>query len=364
MDDSARSSDSALSWGFWDKLVPLSPWLDPEVAKRDEWHNAIARLAWTVIIAGWVPVVSGPRGVYAAAYIGCAVFVLFSVGYLWTVRRWPEPSRARRAAALLYDNLGVNYIAFFGGPLAPIAWFLLWTTVAFGIRFGPAYVPRAVVVAVAGLVVNLLFSPYWGTHLVIGFSVLFVLVGIGAGSWVGFRDIASAHERTANRARLDALTGLPNRPHFTERLSQALTRARRTGLTAALLLLDLDGFKLVNDSLGHAAGDGLLKKVGEGIIGRIRASDFAARLGGDEFVVLLEGVRSRNDAARVADELISLVAGLPSGAATVTVGASVGIVLIDPAQPRRVLPEELLQRVDDAMYEAKRAGKGRYAFSD
>lgn len=364
MEASAPSSRQQLSGGFWDKLVPLSAWLDPEVAKRDEWHNAIARLAWTVVVCGWVLAVSGPRAAYAPVYVGCAAFVLFAVGYLWTVRRWPEPLRVRRAAALLYDNLAISYIAYFGGPFAPVAWFLLWSTVAFGLRFGPAYVPRAAVVAIAGLVFNLLFSAYWEAHRALGFTVVFVLVGIGMTSWLAFRDIASAHARTQTRARLDALTGLPNRPHFAERLSEALVRARRLGFTSALLLLDLDGFKSVNDSLGHAAGDGLLKRVAEGIAGRLRTSDFAARLGGDEFVVLLEAVRSRSDAARVADELIRLVASLGSDVAAVSVGTSVGIVVVDPALPQGTSPDELIQRADRAMYEAKRAGKGRYAFSD
>lgn len=99
---------------------------------------------------------------------------------------------------------------------------LLWSRVAFGIRFGPAYVPRAVVVGVAGFLLNLVFSTNWEAHRSLGLTVVFVLVGTVATSQLAFRDIASAYARMANRARLDALTGLPSCPHMTERLSQAL----------------------------------------------------------------------------------------------------------------------------------------------
>ncbi|MDA8109808.1 MAG: GGDEF domain-containing protein [Betaproteobacteria bacterium] len=353
------------SGGFLDKLVPLSHWLDAGVAKRDEQHNAYARLAWTVIVCIWALVASGLQPKYLGVY-GCIAFaLLFSLAYLWTVFRWPAPSRPRRAAALLYDNLAISYVASFGGPFAPFVWFHFWTTVAFGLRFGPAYVPRAASVAIAGLLWNLMFSAYWQAHRAFGFSVVLGLLGIAATSWVAFRDIAAAHAHTANRARQDALTGVPNRQCFTEHFSQALARTQRTGRALALLLLDLDGFKAVNDALGHAAGDALLQEIASRLGRRLRRSDMLARMGGDEFAILLEPVGERVDAASVAEELVRAVAGLEAiGEASMSVGASIGIVLVDAASARSAGADELVKRADRAMYEAKRAGKGRYAFAD
>lgn len=350
--------------GLLERLVPLSPWLEPEVAKRDERHNGYARFAWTVLVCIWAIVASELQWIYLGVY-GCIAFaLLFASLYLWSVFRWPAPSRPRRAAALLYDNLAISYVASFGGPFAPFIWFHFWTTIAFGLRFGPAYVPRAAAVAIAGILWNLAFSAYWEAHRAFGFSVALGLAGIAVTSWLAFRDIAAAHWRTARRARQDALTGLPNRPHFAEHLSQALARAQRTGQALALLLFDLDGFKAVNDSLGHHAGDALLQEVAARVARRLRRSDMLARIGGDEFAILLEAVGGRVQAGSLAEEVLRAVAdiGCVDGA-RVAVGASAGIVLVAADEARATAAEALLERADHAMYEAKRSGKGRCAFS-
>jgi diguanylate cyclase (GGDEF)-like protein len=126
----------------------------------------------------------------------------------------------------------------------------------------------------------------------------------------------------------DELTGLPNRRLFQDRLAGALERAHRTGKQAALLLVDLDHFKQVNDTAGHHVGDLLLRRVGEIFIGRVRRSDTVARTGGDEFSVILEEPTSREDAERVGHSLIQLLSEpLELGGHTVRVGASVGIAV-------------------------------------
>ena len=126
----------------------------------------------------------------------------------------------------------------------------------------------------------------------------------------------------------DELTGLPNRRLFQDRLTRALERARKSGSKTALLLVDLDQFKEVNDTLGHHAGDLLLKRVGEVFSERVRRSDTVARTGGDEFSVILDHPTGRTDAEMVANSLIDLLA-LPFnlGNRTISVGASVGIAI-------------------------------------
>ncbi|MCW2966430.1 MAG: hypothetical protein JWM71_202 [Solirubrobacteraceae bacterium] len=159
-----------------------------------------------------------------------------------------------------------------------------------------------------------------------------------------------------HQALHDALTGLPNRALFLDRLEHALARASRAGTEVAVLFLDLDRFKTVNDSLGHAAGDELLCVVGERIASCMRAADTAARLGGDEFAVLLEDLTSTREAVRVAERIIAaLEAPILVAGREVFIGASIGIATGTSGA------DDLLRHADVAMYRAKAQGKGRYA---
>jgi diguanylate cyclase (GGDEF)-like protein/PAS domain S-box-containing protein len=161
----------------------------------------------------------------------------------------------------------------------------------------------------------------------------------------------------------DPLTDLPNRALFTERVGQALGGRRSGDGRAAVLYVDLDGFKAVNDTIGHQAGDDLLIQAAHRLQDALRAGDTAARLGGDEFAALITGTGSGEAGERqvreIADRLRAVlcepypVAGAPDG--QVLVGASVGIAFAEPG----IGPTELLRRADLAMYRAKQAGKGR-----
>jgi diguanylate cyclase (GGDEF)-like protein/PAS domain S-box-containing protein len=163
-------------------------------------------------------------------------------------------------------------------------------------------------------------------------------------------------ELNQHQALHDALTGLPNRTLFHDRIGQALHRARRSDASVAVLMLDLDRFKEVNDSLGHAAGDALLIEIGRRLDGMLRASDTVARLGGDEFGVLLPDQTSLADVAiaaervRAAIQEPAIVHGLP-----LSVDTSIGIALY-PRDGREL--ETLLQHADAAMYHAKNGNTG------
>ncbi|MGE5621500.1 MAG: EAL domain-containing protein [Candidatus Bathyarchaeota archaeon] len=160
----------------------------------------------------------------------------------------------------------------------------------------------------------------------------------------------------------DALTGLPNRLLLEDRLRQAIGVAHRTGSHVAILFIDLDRFKLVNDSLGHRAGDDLLKMAAGRIDGCLRASDTVARQGGDEFVLVVAGVSAIADVARVAEKIISTIGeGFDIADQHVYVGASIGISVY-PQDGED--PDSLLQNADTAMYEAKAAGRGTFRFFD
>jgi diguanylate cyclase (GGDEF)-like protein/PAS domain S-box-containing protein len=178
------------------------------------------------------------------------------------------------------------------------------------------------------------------------------------------QDITASKQSEAQLVRLahyDALTGLPNRVLLQSRLQRALDRSRRHGARGALLFLDLDHFKNVNDSLGHTAGDELLVEIGRRIAGRIREEDTLARLGGDEFVVLLEWLERAEDAAVLARDLIERL-NQPFTLAdghTLYIGASIGISLFpDDSQEG----DALMRNADAALFQSKAAGRNTYHF--
>ncbi|MEO5656241.1 MAG: EAL domain-containing protein [Nitrospiria bacterium] len=170
------------------------------------------------------------------------------------------------------------------------------------------------------------------------------------------------HEETVRHlAYYDALTGLPNRTLLHDRLQQAVLLGRRSGNPVALLLMDLNRFKEVNDTLGHHKGDLLLQQVGMRLHDLIRESDTVGRLGGDEFAVLLQGTGAADHAMGVADKLLkTLEAPFVVDGLTLEVGASIGIAL----WPRHADDvNQLMQRADVAMYTAKQTGVGAIVYS-
>ena len=167
-------------------------------------------------------------------------------------------------------------------------------------------------------------------------------------------------EELKRRAFHDQLTGLPNRQLFVERIATALGRAERSGHKVAVLFIDLDGFKVVNDSLGHEAGDRLLVAIGKRLRWRLRPEDTLARFGGDEFAVLLEEVTRSDDATRVACRITeSLEQPFVVEERKLFVNASIGVAL---STARTTSPEDLLRDADTAMYLAKEEHAGFRVF--
>jgi diguanylate cyclase (GGDEF)-like protein len=169
-------------------------------------------------------------------------------------------------------------------------------------------------------------------------------------------------DQLARQAFRDPLTSLPNRALFMDRLSHALTRTERRGEHLAVLFLDLDRFKVVNDSMGHGVGDQLLIGVSQRLAACLRPEDTIARLGGDEFAILLEDVKDHKAPTSVADRLTAelqqpfLVEGRE-----VVITVSIGIAI---STARRMTPEDILRDADLAMYHAKGKGKARYEIFD
>lgn len=158
----------------------------------------------------------------------------------------------------------------------------------------------------------------------------------------------------------DALTGLPNRLLLEDRMIQATAKLGRQYAPVAVLFIDLDRFKDINDTLGHAAGDRLLQEVAERLIKCVREGDTVARLSGDEFVVLLSGLSNIRDAALVADKIVATVSEpCHIGGKELRVSLSIGIAVF-PDDGKNI--DELLRNADTAMYHAKQDGRGRFSF--
>lgn len=171
-----------------------------------------------------------------------------------------------------------------------------------------------------------------------------------------------AEERMRHMAQHDALTGLPNRRLFFELVDKSLAAAQRDRQTSAILYLDIDGFKAVNDTMGHAMGDELLCKISDRISNRLRRSDIVARIGGDEFVALVRNLPSTAQTEEIADDIVRLISEpfqLKDGVANV--GVSIGIAVY-PIHGDGA--EELLSAADAAMYRAKKNGKNQFRVAE
>ena len=218
-------------------------------------------------------------------------------------------------------------------------------------------IPAAFTLAALGLLIYDHFSRLDPLALMLA---MLTLLAAFARTALAFRDVRGLAE-TRRQALTDDLTAMPNRRHFLRHLRAGIIASRTSDTSMALLLCDLDHFKELNDTLGHDAGDQLLRQVGERLRMVLRASDTAARLGGDEFGILLCDACDTERAELVADKILEAIREpFPIKGLNLRVTASIGIALF-PAHARD--DEQLMQRADIAMYEAKTAQTGRVCYA-
>lgn len=180
------------------------------------------------------------------------------------------------------------------------------------------------------------------------------------GSIIDITEHKEQEEQIRRLAQHDPLTGLPNRRMLADRLHQALGHARRNKEKLAVMLLDLDGFKMINDTCGHKAGDAVLIDISHRLLACIRSTDTVARYGGDEFVIVLEGQHTTEDPANLAEKILNMLhEPVVTADGRFSVGASIGIAIY-PTDADNA--ESLLKMADDAMYRAKQAGQNSYLF--
>jgi diguanylate cyclase (GGDEF)-like protein len=333
------------------------------INRPDTEHQAgIIRIIFAVIgscylaIAIQTGMVADAERAHAIATI--AFVLVYSVATLTAILIKPQISIARRITWIVLDNGAMTYALFFLGEVAiPFFGVHLFNICGNGFRFGQRYLYLASAVSIAGFILVLSMSEYWLTQRILGVGLLIILIIVPLyfASLVGQLHAALAHMR--NMANHDALTGLPNRHSFYEHLHHAIRLAEQNNILFAVVFVDLDGFKPINDALGHAVGDAVLKSVARRLEQSVRKHDIISRYGGDEFVIILTGIH-KNEVSSLAHKIINAIA-MPyeTDGKTVSLTSSVGIATY-PDSGHTV--DELVAHADAAMYRSKREGRNSF----
>ena len=278
------------------------------------------------------------------------VFFALFTGYVLFVRRHSiDYLEAKRAALFIALGLGVIGLFYFADLLT--------------MHLLPLFMPmKEAMEIMRQLHLNYLWFVMVGGISMLVYGVLCLVYRVFPAHISNLEGLRDAHKYMARLATTDPLTGLSNRRMFLEEMEQLLSHPNPGRRVAALMFLDLDGFKPINDTHGHDTGDEVLKITGKRIENHIRRSDTLARYGGDEFVVCLKGVDDHKQIRQIAEHLAQAVSEpITLGDNTHTLGVSIGIAL-SPLNGENV--ETLLGRADMAMYLVKKAGGHNIAFYD
>jgi diguanylate cyclase (GGDEF)-like protein len=304
----------------------------------------------------------------AMVVVFVAVYVAYGAASLIAVRTMAGPSRVRLVITTIADQALVAVGIAIGGALGlPLLWVVFWFLIGSGCRYGKQTLALSCATALAAIAALAAWQPWWVANRPAALGVALSVLGASVYLSVLVDRLGNANRDLARQASTDPLTGLFNRYALEQTVGRAMMSiSEGDDDMSALLLIDLDGFKEVNDTYGHATGDLLLKTFGALLSKRIRKTDTVARLGGDEFVVLARHVPDRAAVLAVADGIHAILAALTSvDDRPVSVSASIGACPIyggAPAQYRDITA--LMRAADRAMYRAKTQGRGQTVVAD
>lgn len=314
--------------------------------------------------------VFGPSPVVEVA-LWCAVaYSVLGVSWLYVISFVNVAVDFRRTLIIYLDLIIWSVGLCLAGEIYILTiWLPLAVSMGNGLRYSPRHGFISATVSGVCVAFALLLSPYWRSMPLVSVGIFLTVTVIPFYAFLLTKKLAKNKFFMEQRAvalevaiKLDALTGVLNRTGFSLDFERLFAQTQRSGSICALLVIDLDGFKAVNDSAGHAAGDDMLRRVALAMRSCLRGSDSIARLGGDEFSVALSSLQSFDDAHRVADKIVHAVATLEvPGCPGLRVGASIGMCLL----PHRDITtiEGALAAADALMYNSKRSGKGRVSAS-
>jgi diguanylate cyclase (GGDEF)-like protein len=302
----------------------------------------------------------------ASVALGALVYIAYAVIWVPVVRFSLIDVAPRRAIAVMLDQampaLGMYLAGFLAGL---VAWVPALGSIGSGLRFGTRYTWLSSAVGGPLMAAAFFLSPDWRS--IPGVATGIVLANVLVPLYVVVLvkrmerekhafELRAAHFETATKH--DALTGLLNRAGFADVFEELLASTTMPQRQSAILLLDLDGFKAINDACGHAAGDDILKAVAASLLGSVRSSDRVARLGGDEFGILLHHIAEEQAAERVAGTILDAITQVATPREELRLGASMGICMLP--HPDLQTYDDILQMADRLMYDAKAAGKNRF----
>lgn len=298
-------------------------------------------------------------------------FWVLSVGVYIHLRISPEINTPRRIFCILIDQIFSTLCFAVAGEHGTIFAFVwLWVSVGNGIRFGIPFMAFASTTAVVCILSLVYFSDYWSTHLPVAIGLIISNITVPGYVTVLMIRLQKTKNQLEHKSKqleelasLDRLTGLPNRSAFFNLLEDAIEDATATNRTFAVVYMDLDGFKSVNDSYGHSVGDDLLIKISQKMKGSLRATDTVSRLGGDEFAAILDELPQKNPeqtASLLCHRIIEAISDTKEvSGRPVKVGVSIGMLIYPFMANRSATAEELVRIADESMYLAKRSGKNK-----
>lgn len=334
-----------------------SPWKD-----SNEREHALVRLGMAVaaVLIG-IPVyaLSDDVSVIKRLLPVGIGYVLYSALIVWLTGRSAALNEKRLALTTIFDPMLLGAVLYFGGkPAVPFLWGYFWYIVGAAGRYGRTWLLVSTAASMVSLGLVIAAEPYWNREWVFGIGLILAFVGTAIYLSVLLGRLASLNLQLKEMATHDPLTGLATRTLLDEFLANTISRCDRERIPAALLVIDLDGFKPINDNFGHRVGDKLLQRFAREVERNLRGHDLFARVGGDEFVIMLNDANARESVTRVSTMVLETLDAIDMiDGHRIDVSASVGIVIYPLTGQRKLASaNELLDLADAAMYEAKRKG--------
>jgi len=341
-------------WFVWDQESAVGQDLSQAMVRM-----AILGLCWAYLIGGYfISDWSDRPNVNLVITLGMG-YLVYSLSIWQLTARFPDPNPYRRGLNIIVDILAVSLAMYLLGDIGAVLFpLLLWIIMGNGLRFGVKYLLFAQMLGVVAFILVALFSDYWRVNAEFSVGLLIGLLALPSLYAVQTRRLSQLNERLQSElefaryaAQHDGLTGLPNRAQFTERLEVEVKRSRRTGESFALMYIDLDGFKQVNDTLGHQFGDDLLAAFSARLGHIVRESDLAARVGGDEFAVVLPTIDTQEGLDHFAQRLkVAIREPYVVQGRDTCLNASIGMALF-PNDAHDL--DNLIRVVDQRMYQDK-----------
>lgn len=289
------------------------------------------------------------------------VSFLFTLGLNLHSYFVPRFAHERVVIGLIHDVAVTTAFLFFSREkFASLLFIYPWISIGHGFRFGESYLFIASLFTSFGMLMLFKLSPYWSTSVPSGFDIALIFVLVASYTGYLLRDLKAVKEVLKMLATRDPLTGLANRRLVEDQLPMMLENNRVDNKAMGIVYFDLDGFKPVNDQLGHEAGDVLLKHVAHQLKKISKPEDVVARVGGDEFVVILKKVKDEEELKVRSRNILAAIQSIKQlNGHKVDVSASLGCLYVGTKTPKELQSgQKLIREADRLMYTSKRAGRG------